>query len=556
MTDQAAREATQSSGIAYPSAYQKDYDFSTPFLTPFFHDYGISRCNLHLILATMNHENHENNSGDVNQRTIAAQKLVDDVVNQRSPYDLFMENLRAIRISSVEGEDYVQQVNERMRLQGDGGGSAQPLPAWLNVSSSTQPSHAENPSAHPSCSSTPEGLTAEELLQFKEHRQELLKRPNSTNQGPNDVSEDIAWALLRAKINQTHSALGTQPTSYPLDDIIKLLNVSPSSSATIPASVLSAAPHLSALSEHTFLDSHLQTTWKLRQSFNSDKAIDPIIDLMQLQPLVDPIPRPLWRAIIQDQYVDFEKLHASMDRGFSHNDDAKDFAGGFSLVRKDQYSARKVVRNEAEWARVFQAWKAGVVLLYPHRLNELNTYQDMVIELFRAAPYDPFVTINVDAEARDRYARSPYQMDDRSRFQLPLLSQMLRKREATDTMGPSKRANMGFVPNAEESTKLETTKRASLLSKLAVEKDLAQATRKAEEAILEGPKALPRNSTKRQSDTIIDPPRFRRRLKTSSFHAPLLSKIAGVRDPFDAAHTVGNDIYFYDIMSWRCPGCI
>ncbi|EDQ98183.1 uncharacterized protein LACBIDRAFT_336197 [Laccaria bicolor S238N-H82] len=38
MTDQAAREATQSSGIAYPSAYQKDYDFSTPFLTPFFHD--------------------------------------------------------------------------------------------------------------------------------------------------------------------------------------------------------------------------------------------------------------------------------------------------------------------------------------------------------------------------------------------------------------------------------------------------------------------------------------------------------------------------------------
>ncbi|EDR09773.1 uncharacterized protein LACBIDRAFT_325572 [Laccaria bicolor S238N-H82] len=161
---------------------------------------------------------------------------------------------------------------------------------------------------------------------------------------------------------------------------------------------------------------------------------------MQLQPLVDPIPRPLWRAIIQDQYVDFEKLHASMDRGFSHNDDAKDFAGGFSLVRKDQYSARKVVRNEAEWARVFQAWKAGVVLLYPHRLNELNTYQDMVIELFRAAPYDPFVTINVDAEARDRYARSPYQMDDRSRFQLPLLSQMLRKREATDTMGPSKRA--------------------------------------------------------------------------------------------------------------------
>lgn len=383
---------------------------------------------------------HENNSEDVRQRTTTAQKLVDDVVNHQSPYHRFAENLRAIGISSVEGGDYVQQLNERMHLQRDEGGSTHPLPARSNASSSTQPSHPENPSIHPSRSSTPEGLTAEELIGFRERRQRLLERPTSAGQKQNDIAEDIAWALLRAKIKQTSLPLETQTTTFPLDDIIKLLNVPPSSSATIPASVLSAAPHLSALSEHTFLDSHLQTTWKLRQSFNSDKAIDPIIDLMQLQPLVDPIPRPLWRAIIQDQFVDFEKLHASMDRGFSHIDDAKDFAGGFSLVRKDQYSARKVVRNEAEWTRVFQAWKTGVIILYPHRLSELNTYQDMVIELFRAAPYDPFVAINVDAEARDRYARSPYRMDDRSRFQLPLLLQMLRKRDTSDTLGPSKRA--------------------------------------------------------------------------------------------------------------------
>ena len=62
----------------------------------------------------MNHESHDNNSEDVHQRTLAAQKLVDDVVNERSPYDLFVENLRAIGISSAEGGDYVQQVNERM----------------------------------------------------------------------------------------------------------------------------------------------------------------------------------------------------------------------------------------------------------------------------------------------------------------------------------------------------------------------------------------------------------------------------------------------------------
>ena len=54
-----------------------------------------------------------------------------------------------------------------------------------------------------------------------------------------------------------------------------------------------------------------------------------------------------------------------------------------------------------EWARVFQLWKTGIVLLYPHCLHELNTYQDMVIKLFHAVLYEPSVTINVNAEACD-----------------------------------------------------------------------------------------------------------------------------------------------------------
>jgi len=237
--------------------------------------------------------NNENNSEDVRQRTISAQKLVDNVVNHQSPYDCFVENLRVIGISLVEGGDYVQQLNEHMHLQRDGGGSTQMFPAQLNASSSTQPSHPKNPSAHPSQPSTPEGLSAEELIRFRDHWQQLLEHPTSTGQGPNDISKDIAWVLLQAKINQISPQLRTQSTSFPLDDIFKLLNVSPSSSATILALVLLAAPHLSALSEHMFLDPHLQATWKLCQSFNSDKAIDPIIDLMQLQPLVDLIPHLL-----------------------------------------------------------------------------------------------------------------------------------------------------------------------------------------------------------------------------------------------------------------------
>src|SRR5271155_735993 len=116
-----------------------------------------------------------------------------------------------------------------------------------------------------------------------------------------------------------------------------------------------------------------------------------------------------------------------MDRGYSHQDDAKEFAGGFALVRKDYYSAKKPIKMESEWSRVFKSWRAGVELLYPHCIQELQGYQEMVVDLFRAASTDPTVAIQFDIEARDRYARTPYHMDDRSRLHLPLLSQMFQK---------------------------------------------------------------------------------------------------------------------------------
>jgi len=212
--------------------------------------------------------------------------------------------------------------------------------------------------------------------------------------------EDVKWSLLQAKLEQLCSLLASHEDPFSFDDFVKLLNNRPSSSgSSIPASVLAAAPHLTSLSEHALNDSHLQTTWKLQQAYASEKAINPLIDLMQLQPLIDPILRTIWHNIIQDQFVNLEKLYVSMDQGYSHQDEAKDFAGGYVLVRKDQYSAKKPVKHEAEWIRVFTAWKSGVVLLFPHHQQELQSYCKMVVDLFRTAPFDPSVAIQFDVEA-------------------------------------------------------------------------------------------------------------------------------------------------------------
>jgi len=121
------------------------------------------------------------------------------------------------------------------------------------------------------------------------------------------ITEDIEWSLLQAKLEQLCSLSALHTDQFSFDDIVKLLDNHPSSSgSSIPPPVLTAAPHLTTLAEHVLNDSHLQSMWKLCQAYALEKAVNPLINLMQLQPLVNPIPCTIWCSIIQDQYVNFE----------------------------------------------------------------------------------------------------------------------------------------------------------------------------------------------------------------------------------------------------------
>ena len=119
--------------------------------------------------------------------------------------------------------------------------------------------------------------------------------------------------------------------------------------------MLALAPNLAKLNKANSLDDHLHKTWELCQAFSSEKAVEPIIDLMQCQQLQEPIPRSIWRKIVRDEYIDFERLYGSTDRNYSHKDDHKEFAGGFVLAKKDQIYNRKFIRTEAEWSHIFSA---------------------------------------------------------------------------------------------------------------------------------------------------------------------------------------------------------
>ena len=205
--------------------------------------------------------------------------------------------------------------------------------------------------------------------------------------------------------------------------------------------IYSWRPHLQEYLRTTHAEGHLEETWKLHQLYSTEKAVDAIIDLMQCQPMPDPLPRSIWKDIILDKYFDFEKLHASMDRGYDHDDVPKDFGGGYSIVRKDHFHAKKPVQTESEWVRVAQTWRHGVELLFPHRKNELTVYMKIIEELFRAAPQSPSIAICIDVEARDNYAKHPYRMDDRNQLHSSILAQMFRAPTSQPTSGGKRRGS-------------------------------------------------------------------------------------------------------------------
>jgi hypothetical protein len=57
----------------------------------------------------------------------------------------------------------------------------------------------------------------------------------------------------------------------------------------------------------------------------------------------------MWHKIVLDQFVDFEKLFSSMEKGYNHHNDVKDFGVGYALVKKEQAFTKHKLCSEADW---------------------------------------------------------------------------------------------------------------------------------------------------------------------------------------------------------------
>jgi len=277
------------------------------------------------------------------------------------------------------------------------------------------------------------------------------------------IFDSAPWATtLSRKLDYA-----TRPSNRPpraRDNVGPLADVDFTTSVSdrgIPTTVLLAAPHLtSMLLASDERDPILSATWKIRNALTSEKCIEHVVAILQQQDLRDPLPVSIWRDIVNDKYVNFEKLFASTVPGFDHNDEPKILAGEYAVIKKSDVSRKKPVLSESDWTRVFDAWANGVLLLYKHRTDELTSYRDFVIELFRALPNEPSRAIRVDADVRDRYGKSPFRLDDRNIFNsfsfTRLLSKDLPSSQSPDRMSSKRPAPQG-------STNRVSQKRAAVI---------------------------------------------------------------------------------------------
>lgn len=325
------------------------------------------------------------NEADFDSRISMCEKLVDEAVENNWPATLLADALKDLGLRALEATDYIDELNQR-----------------LEIRRSKAREHDQDPQAE----------VSDHVDMQEEH---------------NKAVEEAAWASLRSKLAEAApaGAVLSGSSSSILDKVLELLGQESSSTSSLSKSVLAVAPHLAEDEDSIFEDPYLSKTQKCKFAYASQKPFENLIINAQGRKMQEPVANSIWKLIILDKYVDFEKLYATLDPGYNPNDEAKDLNEKFTLLEKNTISSRCPVTTEAEWMRMYDVWTAATLHFYPHRRAEFVSYRELIVNMFRATP-SPLPAIRYDRDSRERYSRQPYRLDNsKDVLPFPLLSQLL-----------------------------------------------------------------------------------------------------------------------------------
>ncbi|THU88650.1 hypothetical protein K435DRAFT_916470, partial [Dendrothele bispora CBS 962.96] len=272
------------------------------------------------------------------------------------------------------------------------------------------------------------------LERVKEMRE---RRSPSPIPNRNAAVEEAAWASLRSVLHDAENTANLRSSDAPVPPAPLVPVTAPALvTSSVPELLLAVAPHLAELDSTKQLSAHLRQTWELRRAFADTECRDWAVSRLSACHFTDPLPSQLLKLVVEDKYVDFDKVHGAIGQSSSvaFYDEPKDFLGDLKLLRSDQLIRKLAVVTEAQWLRTYDAWCAAVIIIYKHRTEELAAYKASIISLFRASP-DPAQAIRIDKEVREHYARSPFELDQSDTFHLPLLSELLHASPSSSSAG-------------------------------------------------------------------------------------------------------------------------
>ena len=343
-------------------------------------------------------------ASSIDGRLSACEKLVDEAVNKDLPATALADSLKGLGLKAVEAFDYIEEFNQRVAIR-----------------RSKARQHDASPGAPP--------VEDQNLAQDGGEQEKAV--------------DEAAWASLRARLEAAAPALSSGLPSNVLDKMFELFGQEAAAPSTLSKSVLAVAPHLADDEDSVFGDPYLSETQKCKIAFASQKPFDYLIVKAQGRRMPEPIANSIWKLIILDKYVDFEKLYVTLDPDYNPNDEAKDLGDSFTLLEKNSVSSRRSVLTEAEWMRLYDIWVCGVLHFYVHRRDELLSYRELIVSMFQATS-SALPAIKYDRESRERYSRQPYRLDSsKSILPLPLLSQLLSQASSSPPSSGGKRRSSG-----------------------------------------------------------------------------------------------------------------
>jgi hypothetical protein len=298
-------------------------------------------------------------------RIAACEKLVDEAVEKDLPAIHLANSLKNLGLKAAEAIDYLEEHGQRVAIR---------------RSKAKQP---ESPQRDPATDQPTPVLDQNER---------------------DKAVEEATWASLQSKLETLAPAPTSGFSPDVLDRMLELFGQDSSSSTSLSKSVLAVAPHLADDEDTIFDDPYLCETQKCKIAYSSQKPFENLIIKAQGRKTREPIANSMWRLVILDKYVDFEKLYATLEPSYNSNDEAKELNDKFTLLEKNSVSSKRSVITEAEWMRLYDIWVDAVLHFYPHRKTELSSYRELIVNMFRATS-SPLPAIKYDRDSRERYSR-------------------------------------------------------------------------------------------------------------------------------------------------------